>query len=59
MVYNERFRLNYIQTNRDSNDTFIDLDINFDNPDSSHAVAHKMQIFLESIGYDDIEVKVK
>ena len=50
---NERFRLNYIES--DSNDTKTDLDMTFENPTPAE-VAAKLQTFLTAIGYDEVKV---
>ena len=52
---NERFRLNYIQSN--TTDTKTDLDMTFENP-TAIEVAAKLQIFLNAVGYDDIRVTI-
>jgi len=52
---NERFRLNYIES--DSTDTKTDLDMTFENPTAEEVVA-KLQIFLTAIGYADVRVTI-
>jgi hypothetical protein len=57
--FNQRFRLNFTSTEKESGDTYIDIDINFENPRDTYKIAQHLQTFLEAAGFNTIEVKVK
>ena len=53
-----RFSFNYYNRDEDGND-LLNLDISFENPESSEDVASKLQTYLNAIGYGNIYVEVQ
>ena len=47
---NKRFRLNYTETDKESGDTQIDIDITFENPKDFRVLKEKLNTFLEASG---------
>jgi len=56
---NKRFRLNYIETDKDSGDTQIDLDITFENPKDFRVLKEKINTFLQASGNGVLYVEEK
>jgi len=56
---NKRFRLNYTETDAESNDTVIDIDITFENPKSFRELQDKLNTFLQASGNSVLYVEEK
>lgn len=56
---NKRFRLNYTETDKDSGDTQIDLDITFENPKDFREIKEKLNTFLTASGNNVLYVEEK
>jgi hypothetical protein len=56
---NKRFRLNYIETDKESGDTQIDLDITFENPKDFRVLKEKLNTFLQASGNGVLYVEEK
>jgi hypothetical protein len=56
---NKRFRLNYIETDKESGDTQIDLDITFENPKDFRVLKEKINTFLQASGNGVLYVEEK
>ena len=56
---NKRFRLNYIETDKESGDTQIDLDITFENPKDFRVLKEKINTFLQASGNGALYVEEK
>lgn len=56
---NKRFRLNYTETDPESNDTVIDIDITFENPKSFQEFEDKLNTFLRASGNSILYVEEK
>ena len=53
-------RFDFSYNNRDDNgDDIFSININFENPKSSHEIAQNMQKFLDAIGHSNIYVEVQ
>jgi len=56
---NKRFRLNYVETDKESGDTQIDLDITFENPKDFRVLKEKLNTFLQASGNGVLYVEEK
>ena len=56
---NQRFRLNYTETDKDSGDTQIDIDITFENPKDFRDLKEKLNTFLQASGNNVLYVDEK
>jgi hypothetical protein len=56
---NKRFRLNYTETDPESGDTQIDLDITFENPKDFRVLKEKLNTFLQASGNSVLYVEEK
>ena len=51
----EHFTLRYSSTDNETNDTIMDLEINFDNPNEASFIA-KLNIWLIAIGKSNLQI---
>jgi len=56
---NQSFRVNYTETDKDSGDTQIDIDITFENPKSFRELKEKLNTFLQASGNNVLYVEEK
>ena len=56
---NIRFRLQYVESDRQSGDTEIDMDITFENPKTIKDLVKKLNTFLHATGHGYLYIEEK
>jgi len=56
---NIRFRLQYVESDRQSGDSEIDMDITFENPKTIKDLVKKLNTFLQATGHGYLYVEEK
>lgn len=56
---NIRFRLQYVESDRQSGDTELDMDVTFENPKTIKDLVKKLDTFLQATGHGYLYIEEK